>query len=338
MSALNAIADRFRRLDLASLADMRPAFPPVAVELDRGEAVLVRVRKRGGRAALDGHGVRTVPENTVGSSILRPNAGEPETLAGVVKALFESTGTRPGRVSLVLPDNLAKISIVTLQQRPPTRKQLEEVLRFKLRRSVPFRLDDAVLSFQVLDAPGPDIPILVAVMMRSVVEQYESALEAAGARPGLVDLCTPSLMNLCRREIERRGADGSDVALLNAARTYFSLLIVRGGRIVFFRCKSYATGEEEHAAANGVMARELATSFSYYQEKLDGQELGSVLVRTVSKPFGEIAETFERLGAREVVPVDPGSVLGLGDGVRLDPSMAHRIAPGAGATAGRLLA
>ena len=74
-------------------------------------------------------------------------------------------------------------------------------------------------------------------MMRSVVEQYEAAFEAAGARPGLVDLCTPSLFNLVRADIAKAVRGGSDAALLNCTRNYFTLLIVRADRVVFYRCK-----------------------------------------------------------------------------------------------------
>ena len=48
-------------------------------------------------------------------------------------------------------------------------------------------------------------------------------------------------------------------ALLNSTADYFSLVIVRGGRPIFFRCKSL--GEEPPAAnGNGVLVREMAGS------------------------------------------------------------------------------
>ena len=67
-------------------------------------------------------------------------------MAAQVRKLLETTGTKPGRLSLVLPDNLAKISLVSLPEKPPSARRLDEVLRFKLRRAVPFRLEDAVLA------------------------------------------------------------------------------------------------------------------------------------------------------------------------------------------------
>ncbi len=338
MRLLDSILAPVRRLGLERVLELRPVLPPVALELDRGELACVRLRRKGGRIALESHAVRTLRSHAVGSSIFRPNMKDPEELATKIRELLEATGTKPGRVSLVLPDNLAKVSMVTLPDRPASRKQLDEVLRFKLRRSVPFRLEDAVFSWQVIPDGARETTVLVAVMLRSVVEQYESVVESLGAKPGLVDLCTPSIFNLCRSEIHAASAEGQDVALFNGAKTYFSLLIARQGRPVFFRCKTLLAGDDDEAPAgfsHAALSRELVTSLSYYQEKLGGQGVGTTFVRTVSQPMERLSEILERSGFGRAVPVDPTAALSLGAGIRLDPETAQRIAPAVGAAAGR---
>ncbi len=190
MSALDPVLSTLKRFDTEALLDLRPAYPAVAIEIDRGQLTLVRVTNhRRSRPVLEAFRVQPAPEHAVGASIFRPNLGSLDDITRQARELFHASGTKPGRVSLILPDNLAKVSIVTLPERPSTRKQLREMLRFKLRRSVPFRLEEAAISSYALPGPGPELHLLVAVMMRAVVEQYEAAFEAAGARPGLVDLC-----------------------------------------------------------------------------------------------------------------------------------------------------
>ncbi len=336
MSLLDSLLAPARRVGLDRLGDLRPAYPPVAFEIDRDEITMVRVRpRRRGKPTLEAHQSRPVADGAVGASILRPNVGAPEEIARRVRELFETSGTKPGRVSIVLPDNLAKVSIVSLPERPPARRQLEEILRFRLRRSVPFRLEESVISHQVLPGDGPGIDVLVAVMLRSVVEQYESAFVAAGAVPGLVDLSTLSVFNLCRAAMARAHAeDGRDVALLNCARGYFSLAIARGARLLFFRCKTHQTGEDP-AAVLAAMSREMATSLSYYQDRLSGQGVGTVFVRTTSVEAGALSEMLGRAGLDRVVPVDPAASVGLAPGLGLDPEVAQRLAPSVGAAAGR---
>lgn len=335
MKPLSSLLDPLRRFSLPG-SGLRPAYPPVAVEIDRREMVLVRLRRRGrGKPQLDAHQVRAMPDGVVGSSIFRPNLGPSEEMGKKMRELFEASGTRPGRVSLVLPDNLAKISLLSLPERPASHRHLSDLVRFKLRRAVPFRLEDAVITHQVLPGEGRGVTVLVALMLRSVVEQYERVLEAAGARPGLVDLCTPNLFNLCRSEIGEAAAQGRDVALLNLAPGYFSLLIVRGDRLIFYRCKSYAVGDEDVQSVDALVDREIATSLSYYREKLGGESFARVLVRSVDRPVSDVATLLDKVGVDSVQAVDPARALGAPEGVRLDPLLGQRIAPAVGAAAGR---
>lgn len=335
MTFLERMKTALGRLDVEALTDMRPAYPPVAVEIDRDGLVLVRLRSRGrGRFNLESHQLGELPEDVVGASMLRPNLATPDDVVVRVKHLFERSGTRPGKVSLILPDNLARVSIVSLPEKPATRKLLAEMLRFKLRRSVPFRLEDAVIAHQPLGGDGPDFPILVAVMLRSVVEQYERVLDAAGATPGLVDLASTSLFNLIRRDVAKLGP-GADAALVNCTRGYLSLVVARGGRVIFFRCKSHAAGDESASGLDGAMAREVTTSLSYYREKLQGEGITRAWVRTVGAPFADLAAILRKAGVEDVIPVDPSRSMGLDAGLKLDESVAQRLAPCLGATAGR---
>jgi hypothetical protein len=340
MSVLDPILARLKRLDPEALLELRPKYPPVAVEIDRGQLTLVRVtRRRRLRPVLDAFRIQPAPEHAVGATIFRPNLGSLDDLTRQARELFEASGTKPGKVSLILPDNLAKVSIVTLPERPATRKLLREMLRFKLRRSVPFRLEEAAISSWALPGPGPELNVLVAVMMRSVVEQYEAAFEAAGARPGLIDLCTPSLFNLARPGLAKAVASGSDAALLNCTRNYFTLMIVRADRVVFFRCKTYAGGEEDDSSGRlAVMARELASSFSYYTEKLGGSGVGTVFVRAVSPGLDEVVPVLERIGVPSVRAIDAAEAVDPSSPRRFEPLDGQRLAPALGAASGRTAA
>lgn len=335
MNPIQPIVDRFKGLGTEQLPGLRAPSPPVALELDGREIVLVRLKRRGrGKPVLEAHKVRDLPEGACDGSILHPRIGAGTELAVRVRELFEMTGTKPGKVSLVLPDSLAKISLLNLPDRIGSRKQLDEVVRFKLRRSVPFRLEEAVISYQILPAEGRGMSILVTLMQRAVVEQYEKILMEVGARPGLVDLCTPNLLNLCRPALVEACARGADAALLNCTPAYFSLVILRNGNLIFFRSKSVAQAEGE-PAAGGALFREVSNSLAYYEEKLDGRGLGTLLVRSVAGPIDEAMERFVDLGAEKVLPVNPAASLEMLEGLNIDPVLAQRIAPAVGAAAGR---
>ena len=317
------------------LPALHPAYPPVAVELDQDSLVLVRLLKKGrGKPALEAHQVAGLTGTQETPTMFRPVLGAGEEITRVLKELFVRTGTKPGKVSVVLPDNVAKITLITLPERPATRKQLNEVVRFKLRKSIPFRMDDAVLSYQVLPAEGAQVNILVSLMHRLVVQQYESAVQDAGARPGLIDLCTPNLLNLCRREIAGLNQQGKDVALLNYDKIYFSLVILRAGRIIFFRSKAFQKVDVDGGTLR-ILAKEMNHSMAYYQAKLQGEAIDTLLVRSMAEPPESLRQALGPIGFSEIRLIDPAPSLLTVEGMPLGPELGQRLAPAIAAATGR---
>lgn len=336
MNPFVPIIDRLKVFGAEKVPGLKAPCPPVALELDGKEIVLVRLKRRGrGKPVLEAHKIRDIPEGGCDGSVLHPRMGVAPELTARVREMFEATGTKPGKVGLILPDNLAKISLLALPERINSRKQLDEIVRFKLRRSVPFRLEDAVVSYQTLHGNGKGMSILVFLIRRAVVEQYERILEEIGARPGLVDLCTPNLLNLCRPAISEVCGEGGDAALLNCTNNYFSLIIVRDDRMIFYRCKSIVQHQEGDGDSDGLLYREIANSLAYYEEKLDGKGLKTLFVRSAAGRIDDAIGRIADLGAEKVVPVDPASSLDLVEGLRLDPVIGQRIAPAVGAASGR---
>jgi Tfp pilus assembly PilM family ATPase len=334
MSTLNDIIARVRGLGLERLVPLRPPYPPVVLQVECDGMLLVRLkRRRRGSPLLESFQSR--PLESVPTSIFQAGSIAADELAARVRELFEVSGTRPGRVSLLLPDNLAKVSLLALPERPASRRQLDELVRAKMRRAVPFRLDDASVSYQLLSGEKRGVSVLVVVVRQNLVERIERAVDEIGARVGLIDISTPNLLNLCRDRIDAASRSGGDAALLNCAPNYFSLVIVRDQRLIFFRCKTYALGEEASSGPNGMFLREIASSFSYYREKLDGQGVQTLFVRNAGAALDGFGERLREFGCAEVELLDPASRIELAEGVRIDSGEAQRIASAIGAAIAR---
>ena len=140
-------------------------------------------------------------------------------------------------------------------------------------------------------------------------------------------------INLCRTRLEAGCRDGKDVALLNCASNYFSLVIVRNGRLIFFRCKTQSPEGEAANDGNGFLVREVASSLSYYREKLDGQGIASVIVHGLGVSADQIGEKLGELGLAQVESVDESVDVELAPGQRIDSDLAMRLAPALGAAA-----
>src|SRR5690606_17441085 len=104
--------------------------------------------------------------------------------------------------ALVVPDSVARVSLVRFGQTPPER-DLEAMLRWHVRKSVPFRIEDALLTWSPGAVPaGGGAEFVAVAAQHSVIREYEEACAAAGAHPGIVDLATLNLVNL---ELAARG-------------------------------------------------------------------------------------------------------------------------------------
>jgi hypothetical protein len=308
----------------------------VALDLEQRVVSLVRCKSRRGRKPLlEAHVQRALDVPVLPDSIFHPAARKSPDLADRLRELFEASGTRPGRVSLVLPDNLAKISILQLPERPASQRELDALVRAKMRRAVPFRLDDVAISYQLSPGAGNSVGVLVVLVHRALVERLESTFEAIGARAGLIDLATPNLLNLARTRIDELGADGGDVALLNCTERYFSLVITRDGQVIFYRCKTFAAAADGSPGPNGSLSREVAHSFAYYREKLGGEGIGSVLLRSTSVSNEEVAEQLAGLECEHIRPLQLADTVELAEGVQLDDAAAQRLAPAIGAAIAR---
>jgi type IV pilus assembly protein PilM len=60
------------------------------------------------------------------------------------------------------------------------------ILRFRLRKLVPFEVDDAAVSYQIMPGKPGTVRVIVAVSPAEVLAEYESAVREAGYEPGVV--------------------------------------------------------------------------------------------------------------------------------------------------------
>lgn len=300
---------------------MRPRYPLVGVEL-REDAVLVsRLARRGRQHHLAGHARVELEPGVFRPALLQPAIGNPRKLVGAVQEALRSAGAENAtRISVALPDTMARALLVDVQDLPSARSQADEMIRWRIKKSLPFRPEDTRLSWQVL-GPFEDgrMHVLVAVAPDSGVRPLEQLLESVGLRVGLVDLATFNLCNALRLAGQLVAAREGDLAVLNAVRGYFSVMILRGERLIFYRSKGYHVQDSFQGEESlRVVGRELRTTLSYYEEHLLGDGIREVLVRTGGglDPNGFV-ETVLEAGCSEVAFPELGGLLpeikGLGD-------------------------
>ncbi len=318
-----------------------PRYPIVAVEIapDRITAVRVAVDRRSGRPQLRAVESRPLPEGAIETSLTRPNILLPEAVLTALASIFSKLGTVDSRISLLIPDHLARVAILPFATIPRTRRELAELVRFRMAKSLPFKPEEAVMDLMILGggvAPGPSgASVLAAFIHRAVLQQYEMLLSGAGYWPGLVALSTFELYNLFRPHLQARRDPDRDALLLNVTPHYLSVLVFRGEDLIFYRCKPHGADPGKNPDGLTEIRREIYTSLAFYQEKLLGRGIGRAHVRATGLAPDEVREAVAAETGCETDLLEPLQVLPIAGGLAIDPEEAARLAPAAGAAVGR---
>jgi len=274
--ALHALAratGRGRRSLRRYLLD--PALPMAAVEVRARSLGVVRLARDGRRVSLAAAASLDLPPGAVRLSMTQPNLADPRAFQETLRSVLERAGAlHVGRVALVLPDPVARVALLSAAEAGGQGdKQREEMIRFRLRKAVPFDIREAGIAIASGGPPASD-SVLVAAVYRPVLEGYEQACRAVGVHPGLVEL---SGLALLRSAFDALPA--GDRLLVNWDEGYVTLLLARGEWPILVR-----TLAGEAAASPADVAREAANTLIYYRERLGGKSLAQAVVRSALLP------------------------------------------------------
>jgi hypothetical protein len=272
---------------------VEPDRPRVAVEVRASSVGVVRVVGDGGSVALGAAALVELPAGAVALSMSETNVRDVPAFTRALSTALEKAGVSgPARIALELPDPVARIALFpSAEVTAKKRAQVEELIRFKARKSVPFDIREARLAY-VSGTPAGSDQTLVAAIARPVLEGYEAACRSIGLEPGLVELTVLTLLNAAFT-----GLPESDRLLVNWDDGYVSLVLARGTWPLLVRTIVGAP-----AAAPAEVAREVANTVLYYRERLGGPGLAGGFVRSAWLPVEEAVGLLEGpLGARPTV-------------------------------------
>lgn len=266
---------------------VEPDRPLVAIEVRASSVGVLRLRREKGRLLVGAAAVMDLAPGTLALSLTQPNVVDPVRFRQAVRGALERAGILGGaRVALVLPDTTARVTLVpVVEVRAGKAAEVDELLRFRLRKSVPFEVRDARLAYATAGATAGDT-IVVATALAPVVAQYEEACRSLGLEPGLVEIAGLALF---RAAFPPSAAQG-DGLLVNWDEGYVTLVLARNGWPVLVRTLSGAS-----VATPADVVREVSSTLIYYRERLGGAGIATALVRSAAHPAGEAADALARV-------------------------------------------
>ena len=159
------------------------AKPKLACEITADRVLAGRVSDRG--RAIEMCAAGELKPGTVVPDLIEANLKEPEAIRATIRETLGSVSGRSRDVIAVLPDAAVRVVLLDFETLPSKRAEAEAVVRFRLRKSLPFDVDKAKISYQTeISASG--LRLIAAVALSSVVEDYEAAFRDVGYTPGIV--------------------------------------------------------------------------------------------------------------------------------------------------------
>jgi type IV pilus assembly protein PilM len=178
---------------LRSLVDEPP--PSHVFELSpRGIAFAIRSGKRNQPPRVYFHPF-DVPVLAI--SPVKDNVLMPEVLHDRVASLVPQTGggRRKRDAALILPDYCARVAVLDFESFPSDRTEQQSLVRFRMKKTVPFDLDSASLSFHARSV-GKRYEVVVAAAPVEVIARYEAPFRASGYLPGFATTSTLAAVDL----------------------------------------------------------------------------------------------------------------------------------------------
>ena len=159
--------------------------PQIACEITARAVVAARARAQG--HGLETYTSKSLPEGAVTPDLTEANVLRGGSLREAIKTALEEVGGRGRDVVTIIPDAAVRVVLLDFETLPEKREEAEAVVRFRLKKSLPFDVDKARLSYQVQPGgSGKGLQVIAAVGLASVLDEYEAAFRESGYVPGVV--------------------------------------------------------------------------------------------------------------------------------------------------------
>jgi len=200
--------------------------PRLAVEI-KPEGV-VAARAEDAQALVSAIAYSVLAQGTVTPQLKAGNfPGRAASVAAVRKAL-EAVALKERQTTLILPDASVRVLLLEFDALPAKAVEALPIVRFRLKKLLPFDADDAVISYQIMSTQRGLIRVLAVAVSRDVLAEYEGVVREAGFEPGAV---ISSTLAACSGLAE----DVSATLLVNAGETAVTTAIVQAGVLLLHR-------------------------------------------------------------------------------------------------------
>jgi type IV pilus assembly protein PilM len=202
-------------------------------------------------------GFNPFPSPVLQVSPVKENVFNAELLGAHVASLIPENGNGRKRreAALILPDYCTRIALLDFDSFPKEANDQLALVRFRMKKTVPFDMDAAAVSFQTRKGAGKTTEVLVAAAANEIVSKYEAPFRVAGYQTGFVTTSMLATLDLLPKA-------GLQVCAKIGGQT-MSVAVCDGRQPKLVRCV-----EMDNFGADEVMGV-LYPTFAYAEDELE---------------------------------------------------------------------
>lgn len=157
--------------------------PKLACEIAADRVLAGRLTDRGD--GLEVCAARELAPGSVVPDLVENNLRQRGAVTTGIEEVLGGVAGRSKDVIAIVPDAAVRVMLVEFDTLPSDHEEALGVVRFRLKKSLPFDVEKAKISYHAQKV-SDEVRVVAAVAMASVIEDYETAFRNAGFSPGIV--------------------------------------------------------------------------------------------------------------------------------------------------------
>jgi len=237
---------------IALWLDAQP-HPPIAIEIAPDRISGARFTRTG---SLDGFAVEALPAGASVPSAVETNIVNASAVRSATQGVCDRLYAKNEDAALLLPDTVIRVFVQHFDQFPRSAKEAVPMLRWKLKKSVPFEVDETLISYMRQAPREGGVDVVTSLGRLRIVREYEALAEGASLSPGVVQSSSLAAVALLD--------DARPTLLARVSGTALTTVIAREGILRGYRCTELPAGVG--MLTPQVLLEEIFPVAAYYQD------------------------------------------------------------------------
>ncbi len=288
----------------------------LGLEIGRDGLKFALVSGERGGARLDAYAVAPLTSDLVRFTHREPNILTPGPFVTQVRAAWLRLLTKTTRTCVALPDSCGRVMLLDLETRFRSHEEGAGIIRWKLKKQSSLDVQETHLDYQVIrERETGELTVLVSLIARPVITQYEELLVEAGLEPNAIEFTSFSLYRLFAPRIETSDAG----VLITWFGGSLGLMVFYDGVLEFFRSKELAGGRLDVTR----IFQEVNSSLLVYREKNPSRDLGTCFCLAEPSQWEPLRDIIIEATGQEPLLLEASRFIQAGQGITLDQATAH---------------